>query len=44
MFQRDKLRFFFIQTEVVRDIIKNCSFETKIVDDIIIKQGDVGDW
>ena len=30
--------------EVVKDIIKNCSFETKKKDDLIIRQGDVGDW
>lgn len=31
-------------SEVIRDIIKNCSFETKKPDDIIIHQGDIGDW
>jgi len=32
-----------IDAEVVRDIIKNCSFETKKPDDIIIRQGAIGD-
>jgi hypothetical protein len=30
--------------EVIKDIIKNCSFETKKRDEIIIRQGDIGDW
>jgi hypothetical protein len=33
-----------VKIEVVKDIIKNCSFETKNQDDIIIRQGDIGDW
>ncbi len=45
-----KKKFFFFSIlmfnfiEVVKDIIKNCSFETKKKDDLIIRQGDVGDW
>ena len=33
----------FFDAEVVKDIIKNCAFETKKPDDIVIRQGDVGD-
>ncbi len=34
----------FLFEEIVSDIIKNCSFESHQRDDVIIKQGDVGDW
>jgi hypothetical protein len=30
--------------DVVTDIIRNCQFVTKEPDDVIIKQGDQGDW
>jgi signal-transduction protein with cAMP-binding, CBS, and nucleotidyltransferase domain len=32
-----------IKSEVISDIIKNCSFEARKRDEIIIKQGDIGD-
>jgi hypothetical protein len=44
LFKKKSAVFGEIQAEVVKDIIKNCSFETKRPDDIIIRQGDVGDW
>jgi len=44
LFKKKSAVFGEIQSEVVKDIIKNCSFETKRPDEIIIKQGDVGDW
>jgi hypothetical protein len=33
----------YVISEIVRDMIKNCSFETRHKDEIIIKQGDVGE-
>ena len=33
-----------LKIEVVKDIIKNCTVQTRQTDDIIIKQGDIGDW
>ena len=30
-------------SDILKDLIKNCKFETKQRDDIIIKQGEVGD-
>lgn len=44
LFKKKSHVFGEIDAEVIRDIIKNCSFETKKPDDIIIHQGDVGDW
>ena len=32
-----------VKPDLIKDIIKNCSFETRNPDEIIIKQGDVGD-
>lgn len=34
--------FFFI--EIIIDIVKNCEFEIDEKDDIIIKQGEKGEW
>lgn len=31
-------------TEIITDIVKNCEFETDEKDDIIIKQGEKGEW
>jgi hypothetical protein len=44
LFKKKSSVFGDIDVDVVRDIIKNCSFETKKPDDIIIRQGDIGDW
>lgn len=30
--------------EIITDIVKNCEFETDEKDDIIIKQGEKGEW
>ncbi len=43
LFKKKSSVFGDIDAEVVRDIIKNCSFETKKPDDIIIRQGAIGD-
>lgn len=44
LFKKKSSVFGDIDADVVRDIIKNCSFETKKPDDVIIRQGDIGDW
>ncbi len=44
LFKRKAAVFGDIKPDVAKDIIKNCSFETKSKDELIIKQGDVGDW
>ncbi|CAF0714000.1 unnamed protein product [Brachionus calyciflorus] len=43
LFKKKSAVFGDIKPEIVKDIIKNCRFETKNYNDIIIKQGDVGD-
>jgi hypothetical protein len=42
-FKRKSTVFGEIDADVVRDMIKNCSFETRQRDQVIIRQGDVGD-
>lgn len=34
----------FYFSEIITDIVKNCEFETDEKDDIIIKQGEKGEW
>ena len=41
-FWQDFTNFFAL--EIIKELIKNCSFETKKTDEIIIRQGDIGDW
>ncbi|RNA18663.1 cAMP-dependent kinase regulatory subunit [Brachionus plicatilis] len=43
LFKKKAAVFGDLKPEIVKDIIKNCSFETKNCNDIIIKQGDIGD-
>lgn len=35
---------FFIRAELLLDLIKNLQFSTKQQDEVIIRQGDQGDW
>jgi hypothetical protein len=34
----------YLIAEVVRMILKECTFTTAEVDDVILKQGELGDW
>ena len=34
----------FLFSEIIADIVKNCEFETDEKDDVIIKQGEKGEW
>jgi hypothetical protein len=38
------IRSDFLFKDVVKDLIKNCQYESKKRDDLIISQGDIGDW
>jgi hypothetical protein len=43
LFRKKSAVFGDISTEVIKDIIKNCSFETKNTNEIIIQQGEIGE-
>ena len=43
LFKKKEAAFGNIKAEIVKDIIKNCSFVTKKPDELIIRQGDIGD-
>lgn len=34
----------FVFAEILVDILRNCEFQVKQLDDIIIRQGERGDW
>lgn len=34
----------FVCAEILVDILRNCEFQVKQLDDIIIRQGERGDW
>lgn len=38
------MSLFYNFSEIIHDLIKNCSFTTVDRDFVVIKQGDKGDW
>ena len=34
----------FVCAEILVDILRNCEFQVKQLDDVIIRQGERGDW
>lgn len=36
--------FFFFFSDVLEDVIKNCNYTRAFKDDVIVVQGDRGDW
>ena len=42
LFKKKSTIFAETDSEVVKDILKNCTFERKQKDEVIIRQGDVG--